>query len=267
VTNKPEPTHSYVRNVSDETVRALGELRRQNERLRLQAAAFEAERDRLQQEKLRLHDQLITTREELSARQEEHRALLRRLSDAEVENDRVAARFIDIEVQNTNLANLYVASHQLRSSVVRADVLTAIKEIIVNLIGSEDFSIFEKREGENKMVLIDAFVTPSGPMVEVPMGEGIIGGAAQSGQMYIVGDQSVPLAGLTACIPLKAHGEVIGLVVVFGLLPQKSNMIQQLDRELFDLISHQAGMALYCTRLHEAWMRSRRPIAAVQAVS
>jgi len=268
VTNKPESTDAYIQKVSDDTVRALAELRKQNERLRLQAAALESERDRMEQERMRLHEQLITTRDELSARREEYRTLLRRLNDVEDENQRVAAQFVDIETQNMNLANLYVASHQLRSSLDRDDVLVAIKEIIVNLIGSEDFSIFERPEGADHLVLIDAFEKPSSAAkVEIPLGAGIIGGAAESGQMYIVGDQRTQGAAITACIPLKVQEEVIGIVAVFGLLPQKADMIQALDRELFDLLSQQAGMALYCTRLQDAWLRTRRPVAAFSAQS
>jgi len=269
VTNKPESTDSYIQKVSEDTVRALADLRKQNERLRLQAAALESERDHMGQERMRLHEQLITTRDELSARREEHRALLRRLNDIQDENQRVAAQFVDIETQNANLANLYVASHQLRSSLDRDDVLTAIKEIIVNLIGSEDFSIFERPDGEDHLVLIDAFEKPSptAAKVEIPLGAGIIGGAAESGQMYIVGDQRTHAAGIAACIPLKVQEEVVGVVAVFNLLPQKADGVQALDRELFDLLSQQAGMALYCTRLQAAWLRTRGPVATLSATS
>ena len=230
---KTDTTESYVQKINDDTRRALAELRSQNERLRLQ-------------------DQLITAREDLSSRMDEHSALIRRLNDVELENERVAAQFLDIETQNTNLANLYVASYQLRSSLKRADVMGAIKEIIVNLIGSEDFAIFEKAAAEDKLVLIDWFDEPSHPLPEVRFGEGIIGTVAQTAEAYIATDERARLAGMTACIPLKVDDSVVGVIAVYTLLPQKSNMIEALDRELFDLLATQAGVSLYCTRLHEA---------------
>jgi nitrate/nitrite-specific signal transduction histidine kinase len=247
-----ESSESYIQKINDDTRRALAELRSQNERLRLQSAAFESDRNRLRQEKLRLQDQLMTAREERSLRHEEHCALMRRLSDVELENERVATQFLDIETQNTNLANLYVASYQLRSSLKRTEIMAAIKEIVVNLIGSEDFAIFERADEEERLMLVDWFDEPSCPMYEVRFGEGIIGSVAVSGNAYIATDERARLAGMTACIPLKVNDTVVGVIAVFKLLPQKANMIEALDRELFDLLANQAGVALYCTRLHEA---------------
>lgn len=250
--SKGEAMESYVQKINDDTRRAIAELRSQNERLRLQAAAFESDRNRLQQEKLRLQDQLITAREALSDRQDEHSALLRRLSEVELENERVAAQFLDIETQNTNLANLYVASYQLRSSLKRTEIMSAIKEIIVNLIGSEDFAIYERPGDEDRLVPVDWFDEPTRPHHDVRFGEGVIGAVASTGDAYIVNDASARLAGMTACIPLKVDGRVIGAIAVYRLLPQKSNAIEALDRELFDLLAAQAGIALYCSRLQES---------------
>ena len=39
------------------------------------------------------------------------------------------------------------------------------------------------------------------------------------------------------------------MIAIFGLLPQKGG-IEDLDRELFDLLATQAAFALYCTGLH-----------------
>ena len=234
---------NYVQRVHDDTQRAISELKGHNERLRLQVAGLESDRARLQQEKLRLQGQLITAREELSARNEEHSSLVRRVTDIESENQRVAAQFADIEMQNTNLANLYVASFQLRSSLKRADVMAAIREIIVNLIGSEDFAIFDEN-----LQLIGWFDEPRAEMRR----EEIIRTVAATGEPYMATDERSRLSGMTACIPLKVDDKVMGIIAIFKLLPQKSNALEALDHELLDLLASQAGMALYCTRLHEA---------------
>ena len=233
---------NYVQRVHDDTQRALSELKGQNERLRMQVAALESDRTRLQQEKLRLQGQLITAREELSARNEEHSALVRRLTDVESENQRVASQFVDIETQNTNLANLYVASYQLRSSLKRADVMAAIREIIVNLIGSEDFAIFDE-----DLELIGWFDEPRAEMKR----EEVIRTVAATGEPYIATDERSRFSGVTACIPLKVDDKVMGIIAIFKLLPQKANVLQTLDHELLDLLASQAGIALYCTKLHE----------------
>ena len=52
-------------------------------------------------------------------------------------------RTLELEQLSTNLASLYVATHRIHSSLERADVLVAIEEVIVNLIGAEELAIFE----------------------------------------------------------------------------------------------------------------------------
>ena len=243
---------SYIQKVHDDTQRALSEIRNHNERLRLQVAALESDRDRLQQDKLRLQGQLINVREELASRHEEHSALMRRLTEVEVENQRVAAQFLDIETQNTNLANLYVASYQLRSSLKRADVLAVIKEIIVNLIGSEDFTIFERARREERLVFVDCF-DGRRPHDDagIRFGDGIIGTVASTGQPYIATGERARQSGITACVPLKVEGAVAGVIAIFSLLPQKLSVLEAIDHELLDLLAAHAGVALYCSGLYE----------------
>jgi nitrate/nitrite-specific signal transduction histidine kinase len=249
--SRRETAGTYVQKVHDDTKRCLVELKSHNERLRLQVAAVDSERNRLQQEKMRLQEQLMTAREEVSMRQEEHNSLLRRLSDVEVENERVASQFLDIETQNTNLANLYVASHQLRSSLDREQILAAIKEIIINLIGSEDFGIFERIDDTDRLVLVDSFDPAPQIVHEVRLGDGIIGTVAATGEPHVSSDARNRVSGMTACIPLKVDDQVTGVIAVFRLLPQKANVLESLDHELFDLLAAQAGIALYCSKLHE----------------
>lgn len=241
---------NYVQKIHEDTQRCLAELKSHNERLRLQAAALDSERVRLQQEKLRLQEQLMDAREEVSRRAEEHASLIRRLKNVELENERVAAQFLDIETQNTNLANLYVASYQLRSSLDREQVLAAIREIIINLIGSEDFAIYERAVDSDILILIDSFDGDPRISRQVRAGEGIIGAVAVNGEAHLPAEGN-RLPGLTACIPLKVDDTVTGVIAVFELLPQKSNVLESLDHELFDLLAAQAGVALYCSRLHQ----------------
>ena len=77
------------------------------------------------------------------------RELEEKLNEVEEENIDFAQRYIDVDEQNNNLANLYVASFQLHSTLDYEEVLQIILEIIINLIGAEEFAIFlldEKRE-------------------------------------------------------------------------------------------------------------------------
>jgi hypothetical protein len=248
------PGGNYVQKVREDTNRAISEVKGQNERLRVMVAALESDRTRLQVEKIRLQEQLMNVREDLAQRIDEHNTLVRRLSEVQRENESVAGRFVEIETQNTNLANLYVAGYQLHGSLDRQQVLAAIKEIVINLIGSEDFAIFE-REGEDRLRMIDWFDEPPAIFHEVSFGEGIIGQVAATGEPFVANDENGRSVGMAACVPLQVDGRVTGAIAIFRLLPQKHDGLEALDEELLGLLASQAGIALYCTTLHAVMTR------------
>lgn len=243
------PGGNYVQKVREDTTRAMAEIKGQNERLRVMVAALESDRSRLQLEKIRLQEQLMNVREDLAQRMDEHSTLLRRLSEVQRENESVAGRFVEIETQNTNLANLYVAGYQLHGSLDRTEVLAAIKEIVINLIGSEDFAIFE-RHGDDRLRMIDWFDDAPPVFHEVAFGDGIIGQVAATGEAFVANGDQGRSVGMAACVPLQVDGRVTGAIAIFRLLPQKHEGLEALDEELLGLLASQAGIALYCTGLH-----------------
>lgn len=250
-TEHDQPGGGYVQKVREDTNRILIDLKTQNERLRSMVAALESDRTRLQTQKARLQEQLMNVREEMSQRIEEHDALMRRLTDVERENEAVTCQFLDIETQNTNLANLYVAAYQLHGSLERDYVLGAIREIIINLIGSEDFGIFE-RVDDDRLQLVSWFEEPPPAPREVRVGAGIIGQVAATGERFVSAGNKSAGAGIAACIPLTVDGYVTGVIALFRLLPQKHDALQSVDEELLNLLASQAGIALHCTRLHQS---------------
>ena len=58
-------------------------------------------------------------------------------------------------------------------------------------------------------------------------------------------------AALTACIPLKVAGRVVGVLAVFRLLPHKLRL-DAIDIDLFDVLAAHAASALLFTRLYAA---------------
>jgi nitrate/nitrite-specific signal transduction histidine kinase len=162
-----------------------------------------------------------------------------------------SSRYIDVEQQNTNLANLYVATYQLHGTLDRDRVLAAIKEVIINLIGSEELAIWEING--DALTLLDSFGIDQDEWERVPLDReaGLVGLVAETGQRYVQGEAELVGTGreenLSACIPLKLDDTVIGAIAVFRLLPQKSGF-EAIDMELFELLGSHAATALYCTR-------------------
>src|SRR6185503_3781752 len=89
-----------------------------------------------------------------------------------------------IETHNSNLANLYVASYQLHSSVDRDAVLRTIQEIIINLIGSEEVGIFE-RGVDDYFHLVSSFGLESTKLSRFRLGDGLLGRTLAGGETFV----------------------------------------------------------------------------------
>ena len=178
--------------------------------------------------------------------------LRERVQTIEEESRSFSARYVEVEQQNTNLANLYVASYQLLGTLDRDRILEAIKEIVINLIGSEELAIFELTNG--RLELAGSFGLDQAEWASVALGHGIVGLCGETGVRFLTGEVLQPSGReekLTACIPLKLDDQVVGAIAIFSLLPQKPGL-EPVDLELFDLLASHAASALYCTRLAAA---------------
>lgn len=235
---KPDdPPGSYVRKVHEETQRYTQELLAENDRLRVLVATLENERARLEE----------TVRSERVQ-------LERQVAEVEKESRRFREQYDLVEAQNSNLANLYVASYRLHGTLDRKEVLAAIQEIVINLIGSEELGLYEMANEGRSLRLVESFGINAAEHAIVPVGAGRIGRTAAAGEADIGpnagGDARAEEANLSACIPLKIDGRVTGVLALFRLLPQKSGF-EAIDHELFGLLATHAATALYCTRLQE----------------
>jgi hypothetical protein len=227
--------------------RDLETVVRASDVLRAQAAGLESEVERLR-------TQAAALRSEIERQRKEEAALLAQIDGIRRETEADTSRYAAVEQQNSNLANLYVASYRLHGTLDRQEVVAAIQEIIANLIGSEEAALFELDPESQHLELVASFGVDRQECPPIPVGSGLIGLTARTGEILVV--DPAQLSGttglesrLTACVPLKLDDVVTGVIAIFSLLPQKGG-IEDLDRELFDLLATQAAFALYCTGLH-----------------
>ena len=270
---------AYVRKVQEDTQNFAQGLIGEVERLRVLVAAFESEKEALatkvrdveavvrtndalraqtaglESEVERLRSQALALRSESERQRKEEVALQAQIEGIKAETRAYSSRYAEVEQQNSNLANLYVASYRLHGTLDRGEVIAAIQEIIANLVGSEEAALFEIDHDTKTLELVASFGLDREQCPSIPLGGGgLIGLTARTGEILVVDPSH--LSGttglesrLTACVPLKLDSSVTGVIAIFGLLPQKGG-IEELDRELFDLLATQAAFALYCTGLH-----------------
>ena len=210
----------------------------------------------LAQENLRLLRRI----EQLEREKEE---ILGRVKQVELENQDFAARYVDVEEENNNLANLYIASFQLHSTLDFQEVLQTITEIVINLIGAEEFAVMLLDEKEGVLAPVVAEGLDLADIPRVRPGEGLIGRVAQTGESYFVDD---PLSYRhdahqpMVCIPLKIKDSIIGVILVYKLLVQKGRFVQ-VDYELFSLLAGHAATAIFSSRLYT---QSERKLSTFQ---
>ncbi len=187
-----------------------------------------------------------------------------KLSEIEAENVDFARRYIDVEEQNNNLANLYVASYQLHSTLDYDEVLQIIVEIIINLIGAEVFAILLLDDKTSKLNPVAAEGVDRSQIPAVDMGAGVIGKAAADNQSYF--NENPPTNQIAlfdnplVCIPLTIKNDVIGVLCLYTLLQQKEKFAP-VDFELFTLLAGHAATAIFSSRL---FSESKRKLTTYQ---
>jgi hypothetical protein len=256
---KPAPEHAAER---------TRDLREVNERLKELVASLRTEKDRLAEprpsatpspvpaphvagdlETRRLAAELALAQEAIAHAHSERDRLRARVAELEAENRRVSDEYVSVQERSTELTELFVALERLHASPSHADALAAIQEIVINLVGSEELAVFERRGGA--LALVHAFGVPPRTLDGLSLGEGAIGRAATAGREYVAGrdgDAGPGEEDLTAAIPLRAWGDVVGVLAIFRLLGHKP-VLDENDHAVFDLLSTHAGVAL---RLRDA---------------
>lgn len=238
------------------------ELMKENERLRYRVFQLEEEaRGAGVPAPFLEENRLLAARvDELEREKEE---ILQRIRQIEAENNDFAARYVEIEEENNSLANLYIASYQLHSTLDSREVLQIVSEIIINLIGAEEFGVLLLDERTSVLSAVAAEGVALEELPQVRLGEGTIGTIARTGENYFAADLASYLRDLDqpmVCIPLKIKERVIGVIVIYRLFIQKTSFAQ-VDYELFTLLAGHAATAIFSSRLYSD---SERKLSTMQ---
>jgi transcriptional regulator with GAF, ATPase, and Fis domain len=237
------------------------DLLKENERLRYRV--LELEKGQLTGGEALPEVEVRKLAERIANLEQEKQEILDRIKQVEEENQDFAARYIEIEDENNNLANLYIASYQLHSTLDFREVLQIITEIIINLIGAEEFAILLLDEKSDELQAVATEGVERQEIPHVRLGKGVIGQVASSGESYFVADvdgYQRDFASPMVCIPLKIKEHVIGVLAIYKLLMQKTEFAP-VDYELFTLLAGHAATAIFSSRLYSD---SERKLSTIQ---
>lgn len=151
------------------------------------------------------------------------------------------------------LMRLNAASARLIQSLEGGDIFDAIAEIIANLIGSEEIAVFDFSPAEQNFSLAWSWGVEASALQPFLCGAGMFGRAVEHGVSQFQERQPEALLlpfekNLTACVILKSSREIVGVIALFGLLPQK-NGLEWADYELLKFLETYAAVAIQFQRL------------------
>ena len=264
MTDKPPAGAARFLELFEEGKRFTEELLRENERLRLVITKLRDEKNELEQRSRGGEPPILVQKahvleQEVTALRGELGALREQFTSVEEENRQFADRYVKLERQNSDLISMYVATYRLHSTLDFAEVVRTIKEIVINLVGSEVFGIYVTDDASRTLRLVAHEGLEEGTLTTVRFGEGVLGQAAASGRLWVApatadlkADDGAPIA----AVPLKIGDHVIGLIGIFRLLMQK-DAFGSVDYELFELLGGHAATALYVANLYGVSERKR----------
>jgi nitrate/nitrite-specific signal transduction histidine kinase len=256
----PRDKSDFLLRLFEEGKEFTQELLRENERLRLLTAAQKSDSE-IKRKRDVPEDALNRLELENRRYKEELEQLRQTLVEVEAENKEFAQKYVSVEQQHSSLASLYVASYQLHSTLDFKQVINIIKEIVINLIGSEMFGIYLKDEEQNDLQLVAQEGLEGEKSAPIPIGVGIIGRAVENGETYF-GDKNGRGDDPIACIPLRIQDQLLGTIVIYQLLRQKDGFTP-VDLELLSLMADHAATAIYCSQLHSL---SERKLNTMQSM-
>ena len=194
--------------------------------------------------------------------------MLARFRSVQRENLDFEERSREIERENNNLANLYVASYQLHSTLDLREVTQIILEILLNFVGARTFAIMLLDEQAGVLRPLASEGIPRERVPSVRSGEGIIGAVVPTGRVLLDETRSGPLDLERPLIvsPLRIKERVVGAIVVWEYLRQKTELAD-VDHELLNLLAAHAASALQSAKLaHDLGSRSAGLWGAVDLV-
>ena len=153
----------------------LDRLRSENARMRTQLASDDAMRDLVKR---------------IDALEGERRALMEHSRGVEETSKENESRTVEIEAELHELANLYIASSHLHSSLSVRGVMRHLGELLQQLMGSERYAIYLlDRDGTAARAVLAHGIAN---VPAISMGEGAIGECLQTGLARIKAEAPLP---------------------------------------------------------------------------
>ncbi len=154
----------------------------------------------------------------------------------------------DTETLHNDLGNLYVLIHGLFATPEREVVRAVVRDVLINFVGTEEVACYE-RDGDVLRLAwqVGVELPEQTPLTETELGQACLDGAIRV--MTPAELQTRRRDQPSAIVPMRLStppSEIVGAVVIFGLLPQRPHY-GDLDQQIFKILSTHGAVALWAS--------------------
>lgn len=151
-----------------------------------------------------------------------------------------------------NDARLEAARKRLAESRDEEDAIEGLREIVANLLGSEELGLFMVDRGAATFPVYWSFgIDPEKYDLGWALGDAGLR-RVMDGECHVDladGDHAGAMARVRAFVPIRFANQTIAILAILRLLPQKL-AFDGSDMELFKLLSHEAATPLFAQSVH-----------------
>lgn len=166
--------------------------------------------------------------------------------------DAADARCVAAEQTSSDLVKLCVVHERLQQADTRAEVLSALDEIVGAVLGCEEFAVIGRDAHGHARLLHRGPLLEAQTIDDLPADVARVCEALWAPTPPVIDDAAAAdgPARLTALVPLAHGGEVQAVLACYRVLPQKLSL-EPLDHAVLDLVGRHAGRALRFASLIE----------------
>jgi len=154
-----------------------------------------------------------------------------------------------------DMMKLLVTVRAMIESRDATSALESLQDILVNVIGCDEFTVYSIDPREGMLVPITGSGTRARPSDRVPLDDSWLGAIVRSGSLLVMRERETQdhrYADVAAIVPLKVLDRVVGAIVIASLLPHREPL-GPCDREILGVLGAYAATAIIAADRRARW--------------
>jgi hypothetical protein len=172
-------------------------------------------------------------------------------------HQQLATLLVVADTRAGDMMKLLVAVRVLIESRDAAAALDSLRDILVNVIGTNDFAIYSLDSHGKALVPIAVVGEAMRTADRMPLDKGWIGEVVSSGDLLIEPEGGSSrrrgrIPEVAAVVPLKVLDRIVGAIVIARMLPHRE-LLGACDREILALLGVYAATAIIAADRRAGW--------------